>query len=73
MKSADKKAAEEAALAGPWSEFLNFAEWRNARTAMSKVQLSVANFQPGNNSRQLRYVFQTLPCLKLKRFESLLC
>jgi hypothetical protein len=54
MKSADKKAAEEAALQGPWSEFESFAEWKHSRTAMEKVQLVVANFEPGNNSRQLR-------------------
>jgi hypothetical protein len=54
MSKAEKKAAEEAAMKGPWSEFQSFAEWRNSRTAIQKVQVAVANLHPGNNSRQLR-------------------
>jgi hypothetical protein len=54
MTKEQKKAAEEAALQGPWNEFENFAEWRNSRTAIEKVQVAVANLHPGNNSRQLR-------------------
>jgi hypothetical protein len=56
MKAADKKAAEEAAMRGPWDEFENFAQWRESRTAIQKVQVAVANLEPGNNSRLLRYV-----------------
>jgi hypothetical protein len=56
MKAADRKAAEEAAMKGPWNDFETFAEWRNSRTAIQKVQVAVANLEPGNNSRQLRYV-----------------
>jgi hypothetical protein len=56
MKLADKKALEEAAMKGPWDEFENFAQWRESRTAIQKVQVAVAKLEPGNNSRMLRYV-----------------